>query len=243
MSATIRKAATLAGLFLLSIARPSLANTEKDIFLGPDPVPIPLAHPTLSDLHIDTLTPASSSLRTRLAASFPSPSHPKGEPAWLILDDLTPGQRYEVRVCWAATQPTSFRVNTHQLAKVFETPELITSLSTYSTARQPTEDENRPPTPRRHDREERHASVLFLEILAAADYFTTNATLMRNPPPVLVDIILDPFLLNILPRSLLPTVGYIIAVAAVAYFAARYVVAKLDRIVASSTNAPTKKMQ
>lgn len=66
---------------------------------------------------------------------------------------------------------------------------------------------------------------------------------MGNPPPVLVDIILDPFLLNILPRSLLPTVGYIVAVAAAAYFAARYVVASLDGIVASVTRAPTKKMQ
>lgn len=66
---------------------------------------------------------------------------------------------------------------------------------------------------------------------------------MRNPPPVLVDIILDPFLLNILPRSLLPTVGYIVVVAAAAYFAARYVVARLDGIVASATKAPIKKTQ
>lgn len=66
---------------------------------------------------------------------------------------------------------------------------------------------------------------------------------MRNPPPVLVDIILDPFLLNILPRSLLPTVGYIVVVTAAAYFAARYAVASLDGIVASVTRAPTKKTQ
>lgn len=66
---------------------------------------------------------------------------------------------------------------------------------------------------------------------------------MRNPPPVLVDIILDPFLFNILPRSLLPTVGYIIVVAVAAYFAARHAVASLDGIVASATKAPTKKTQ
>ena len=110
MAAILRKAqaaATLTALLLISIAPPSLANVEKDIFLGPDPVPIPLAHPTLSDLHLDTLTPGRSSLRTHLAARFPSSSHPNGQAAWLLLEDLSPGQRYEVRVCWAATVRTS----------------------------------------------------------------------------------------------------------------------------------------
>lgn len=100
----------LTALLLLSSAQPSLANVEKDIFLGPDLVPIPLAHPTLSDLHLDNLTPDRSSLRTRLAARFPSSSHPSGEATWLILDDLSPGQRYEVRVCWAATVRTSLHL-------------------------------------------------------------------------------------------------------------------------------------
>lgn len=36
---------------------------------------------------------------------------------------------------------------------------------------------------------------------------------MAAPEPVLVDIILDPFLGNVLPRTLVPTVGYIVAVA------------------------------
>lgn len=31
-------------------------------------------------------------------------------------------------------------------------------------------------------------SILLLQVLAAADFFTTNATLMSSPPPVLVDI-------------------------------------------------------
>jgi len=66
---------------------------------------------------------------------------------------------------------------------------------------------------------------------------------MRNPPPVLVDIILDPFLFNVLPRSLLPTLGYIVVVAVVAYLAARYVVARLDDIVTSSRDTSSKKTQ
>jgi len=99
----LQTAALLTSLSLCLLSQPSFANVEKDIFLGPDPVPIPLAQPTLSDLHLDTLTPDSSSLRTHLEAVFPSSSHPKGAATWLILDDLSPGQRYEVRVCWAAT--------------------------------------------------------------------------------------------------------------------------------------------
>lgn len=61
-------------------------------------------------------------------------------------------------------------------------------------------------------------SVLLLRILATADFYTTNHTLMKNVPPVFVDIILDPFMWNLLPRSLLPTVAYIVAVAIISWF-------------------------
>lgn len=40
---------------------------------------------------------------------------------------------------------------------------------------------------------------------------------MLRPEPVLADVILDPFLLNVLPRTLLPTVGYIVFVAAASW--------------------------
>jgi hypothetical protein len=95
-------ASFLSFLFLFFVTS-VLANTEKAIFLGPEPVSIALTHPTLSDLGLDTLTPANGTLRTSLAAQFPSPDHPRGTATWLVLDDLTPNQRYEVRVCWAAT--------------------------------------------------------------------------------------------------------------------------------------------
>jgi hypothetical protein len=48
-----------------------------------------------------------------------------------------------------------------------------------------------------------------------------DKTLMNEVPPVFVDIILDPFIFNILPRSLLPTVGFIIVVAVVSWFLAQ----------------------
>ena len=66
-------------------------------------------------------------------------------------------------------------------------------------------------------------SVLFLRIQAAASYYTTNRALMERPEPVDVDIILDPFLLNILPQSLVPVAIYITAVAVGAWFLSGYI--------------------
>lgn len=64
---------------------------------------------------------------------------------------------------------------------------------------------------------------MFLRIQAAADYFTMNRTLMEHVPLVFVDIILDPYILNILPRSLIPTVGYIILLAIGSWYLSKYV--------------------
>lgn len=41
---------------------------------------------------------------------------------------------------------------------------------------------------------------------------------MENVPPVAVDLILDPFLFNIFPRSLVPTAIWTVIIAIVAYF-------------------------
>lgn len=79
------------------------ANTEKTIFLGPEPVNIPAQSPSLNALNIDTLTPDNHSIRTHLQAIFPTEDLPRGKESWLLLDNLTEGQRYEVRVCWLAT--------------------------------------------------------------------------------------------------------------------------------------------
>ena len=46
---------------------------------------------------------------------------------------------------------------------------------------------------------------------------------MEDPPPVDVDIILDPFLLNILPRSLGPTAIYISGVAVASFFISGFI--------------------
>lgn len=90
-------------LMLLSTSCTVDANTEKTIFLGPPAVDIPSAYPSLEALRLDSLTPDNGLIRTHLEAQFPSSLYPNGRPTWLILDGLSEGQRYEVRVCWAAT--------------------------------------------------------------------------------------------------------------------------------------------
>jgi hypothetical protein len=56
-------------------------------------------------------------------------------------------------------------------------------------------------------------SLLFLRVQAAADFFASNKTLMQSPPLVDVDIILDPYLGNVFPSSLVLTAAYIVALA------------------------------
>ena len=48
-----------------------------------------------------------------------------------------------------------------------------------------------------------------------------NETLMKHVPPVSVDIILDPYVLNVFPRSLVPTAAYIIILAIGGWFLAK----------------------
>ncbi|KAH7040683.1 uncharacterized protein B0I36DRAFT_13933 [Microdochium trichocladiopsis] len=225
------------------------ANTEKTIFLGPPTVNVPSTSPTLGTLGLDVLTPessASSIIRTQLNASFPRNSpylasfpssstgtnadgtdNERGTTSWFILDNLVPGQRYEVRVCWAATQPTAFKLETFPIDTVFDTPDLISSLSTYSYARHASggggSDSGNTAAAAAVVGTETQRSVLFLRIVAAADYFTLDKALMTHVPPVRVDVILDPFLLNVLPRSLLPIVGYIVVVAISSWFLAKYI--------------------
>lgn len=67
------------------------------------------------------------------------------------------------------------------------------------------------------------STFVFLQVFAAADYFTLNQTLMEVVPPVAVDIILDPYVFNVFPRSLVPTAGYLIAIAITAWFVSSWV--------------------
>lgn len=107
---------SLPAALLLLLLPLTHANVEKTIFLAPSapdsyssssPAKI---DPSLDDLGLETLSPGVPLLRTRLNASFPAGSVSEGrtgdvdgEESWFLLEELAPGVRYEVRVCWLAT--------------------------------------------------------------------------------------------------------------------------------------------
>jgi hypothetical protein len=98
---------TLLGILLLPLLTiPVHANVEKTIFLGPPATTIPSEAPDLDDLGLERLTPQNGVVRTQVNASFPSAEAPDGTESWFFLENLTPGQRYEVRICWLATVGT-----------------------------------------------------------------------------------------------------------------------------------------
>ena len=90
-------------ILLFSLPLAVLANVEKTIFLGPPAITIPTPHPNLDDLYLIPISPLHPTVRTRLNASFPTNGASKGTATWVLLDGLTPGARYEVRICWLAT--------------------------------------------------------------------------------------------------------------------------------------------
>jgi hypothetical protein len=93
----------LSCLLSLLLFSSAWANVEKTIFIAPPSISIPAAHPNLDDLSLIPLSPLHLSARTRLNASFPTAEFPRGSEHWLLLDGLSPGARYEVRICWLAT--------------------------------------------------------------------------------------------------------------------------------------------
>ncbi|KAI8278660.1 hypothetical protein K4K59_009136 [Colletotrichum sp. SAR11_240] len=216
------------------------ANTEKVIFQAPETINIPNTSPNLGDLRLDMLTPDHWSKRIDLPASFPAPASPFGSPTWLLLKNLTQDQRYELRLCWAATQPTAFTLDVFELPVVWDTPELISSLAKYASSRIANREADNSSasysTPM-----EQETSLFFLRVLAAADYYTHNATLMANVEHVRADLILDPFLLNVLPRSLLPTVFYINGVAIMAWFLSRVILIWIQPVLAAEGKPERKK--
>lgn len=75
-------------------------------------------------------------------------------------------------------------------------------------------------------------SVLFIRIQAAADYYSADKDLMANVAPISVDIILDPYLMNIFPKSLVSTAIWVVLVAVAGYFIAQ-IISRYIQIVSS----------
>ncbi|GJN74225.1 hypothetical protein VFPFJ_07100 [Purpureocillium lilacinum] len=227
-------------LQLLLAATTVLANVEKIIFTAPAPANIPLAKPSLADLNLHALSPDTLTVRTSLDRVFPvdKGNSSQGHPSWVLLDNLVEGQRYEFHVSWAANEPTLFALDSYELDTVWDTPELIQSLAEHAASRQPAnESDDKPPS---NESGARKASVLLVHIRAAADYFVDDVELMKNPPPVLVDLVLDPFVLNLANQSLIPTVGYLIIVGVVTWFAARWIASRLQSVAGSSEDQTLK---
>jgi hypothetical protein len=233
-------------LFLICVLAPfTLANTEKTIFVTPEAQDF--AHDaSLDNLLLQRLTSTNSSLRTYVNATFPTEDAPKGTETWLLLEDLTPNQRHEVRICWLATQPTSFWLYTHTMNEVFADPVLLSAVTDYSNRRRATIssadlEELRERGDRRRPSSDRPTTFLFLQIHAAADYFSLNEDLMKNVPPVLADIILDPYLLNIFPRSLVPTAVYIVIIAIIGWFVSGWIYSNLIHPLLAEEPKPANK--
>ena len=176
-------------LIFFPLTPTTLANTEKTVFLAPETVNVPYLSPSFNDLRLYSLTPSDNVLRLQLPRAFPSSTHPQGLQSWSVLGNLAPGQRYELRTCWAATEPTEVWLETHPVKHVLDTPSLITDLATFSESQDYDAQPALAPVFQYHNLAfTGDISLLFLRIYTAADYFTVNETLMRHPPPVLVDI-------------------------------------------------------
>ncbi|KAG5913764.1 hypothetical protein E4U42_000886 [Claviceps africana] len=224
-------------LLLYTLAQVAVANVEKIIFTGPPASTLPSAITarTISSLNIHTLTHDVPSIHTELKRIFASTqSGLHGKSSWVSVQNLTENQRYEMRVCWSALEPTRFDIKIHTLDAVAEDPALFQSINAFSASRQDAQ-VTEESAARLLDR----SSSLLIEIQAAADYFTDDKELMSNPPPVLVDLILDPFLLNVLPRSLLPTVGYLLLVGVTTWSVARWIASGLQ----SAATSPASKLR
>jgi hypothetical protein len=93
--------ACFTSLFALWVAT-AYANTEKAIFLAPPAINIPEIQPGFRDLNLHALSPQHPSQRLALPVAFPSTEQPRGLESWYLLQGLNEGQRYELRICWAA---------------------------------------------------------------------------------------------------------------------------------------------
>ncbi|KAH0499110.1 hypothetical protein TgHK011_006326 [Trichoderma gracile] len=121
-------------LSLLTLIPPTTANTEKVIFTAPPPISLEIlsSSSAVNYNNLPVLGPSTSfSIRTNLTRIFPTTTtngeedeqqQHRGYPSWLVLKDLIPGQRYELRVCWSALEPTEFSLDIYPLTTILSSP-------------------------------------------------------------------------------------------------------------------------
>ena len=83
-------------------------------------------------------------------------------------------------------QPTAFDLSTFTADDIFHTDGLMTELNAYATLQQgPPCAVNPDP---RHLKTTLSYITIVLRVYAAADFYSSNSTLMSNPPDVLIDL-------------------------------------------------------
>jgi hypothetical protein len=222
-------------LAVVSLLHLAFANTEKTIFVAPLPQLVPDA--SIDNLLLVPLNPRFMTARTWLNATFPTNESPRGTDSWMLLEGLSPGTRYELRVCWLATQPTAFGIHTYTMDEAFENPALLSSLTVFSNTRRELLDQLQ--IQQLEDRKQKpplsagavSQSLLFLRISTAADYYSLNTSLMKQVPPVFVDVILDGYIFNLFPKSLVPTAGYIVTLAVGSWVLSTFLWRALNKLV------------
>ena len=198
-----------------------LANTEKVIFRAPSYQKTRDSSSEWLATYEDHLCSKQLRLRRSLRVLPTFHESPYGTEHWYLLRNLTEGQRYEVRICWPASQPTDFRLEVFDYTDAF----IVTEGGLDSAHLAPYRYHIAQPAisrivPTSSDEGE---SILALRIQAKASFVTNNKTLMQHPPPVDVDIILDPYHGNVFPASLVPTAVYIGALAVIAWYLSGYI--------------------
>ena len=155
------------------------ANVEKLIFISPPSS----SHRNLDLNLLPTLTPDRTNIRTQfLSRHNHTPSEPQVVPSetWFLLSNLRPDRRHEVRICWPATQPTTFELELFTEHEIAQRQELLLSIPKLQNPSQRTNSQQGV-----SDQEE---SRLLFKVKAVADYFTANRTLMSVGVIVDVDI-------------------------------------------------------
>lgn len=147
----------------------AIANVEKEIFLGPKASngvhSLKNLYNGLPHLVASEHCRNCRAIRTVLNTSF----HEGGEEHWIVIDGLKEGSRYEVRICWAATQPTAFDLKLYSLEEVEAHSPLLTKIQKHASA------------VALQDSINTHGSILLLRIKAKAAYVSSSKYRMENP--------------------------------------------------------------
>ncbi|PWW72681.1 hypothetical protein C7212DRAFT_226101, partial [Tuber magnatum] len=127
-------------------------------------------------------------------------------------------------------------LNIYTASQLLDKPPLLANMTAYSSRQLSLSPINELSVPSTAPR-----SVLYLVIQAKADYYTHEKHRMETPDPVEVEIILDPFILNVLPESLLPIVITIVLIALSAFWASGRVYNALRNIASLDQSRGDKK--